>query len=732
MTRRLAQGFVHGRFAVMALWGVAVAASVLLLPRLEIRFSLHPLLKGDREQVRAVREFYRTFPPAEGHAIVALSWDRRITVNDLRRADASAERLEALEEVRDVLSPASLLELEFQGFSLDEWARLGGDGTEPVELGEAPGMSLFRGRFLSRDLQSLAFHVRKARGVATSDFLEAVEREVGGWEQPARLLGTELVLRDMDRILRDNLWQLLALQFVALVIVLPVCFRSFRTAYLPMLSALTALLIYFAVLAAAGQVLGLIYLAGPLLLMVIGLSDGIHLQQRFDDARAAGADVAEALRQTLRSVGSACVLTSLTTAIGFLSLGLSGHPEVRTFGIWCAAGVVIAFGVVLVVLPAGLALFPGRGTQSHLRAHLVPRRRQRWGIPALILLVSGAAGIAFLRIDSSLVQELPSTTPSVRNLDWFARNFQGTDRIEVEVTGPLEDPEVFAAVERMKQMLLEQPGVEGASSWTDAVRFILPQEIVDTPDGPYLGMRALGTLTAFPRNLITREGDRANVIFYVSGEFGSQEFRSFRQRLRELARGLPASARAEVTGYTAMAYDSVGLISETLIKSFGLSLVAITVVLALALRSARLGLICLLPNALPILVAAGCAGWLDIPLRLGMVIVFSVGLGLAVDDTIHLVVRFRQLRGREPAVAVARHLDEALGSAGFGIVLTSLVLLLSAATFLRSDFSTLRETGLILGVITLAALLSDLVFFPWLIERFSRWGISWEPRSRER
>ncbi len=177
-----------------------------------------------------------------------------------------------------------------------------------------------------------------------------------------------------------------------------------------------------------------------------------------------------------------------------------------------------------------------------------------------------------------------------------------------------------------------------------------------------------------------------------------------------------------------MAYHSVNLITETLFRSFGSTFLAITIVLAIALRSLPRALICLIPNVFPILVAFGVAGWFDIPLRVGIVIVFSIGLGLAVDDTIHLVIRLRPLQEERPDPSLRDHLDETLRSSGFAVILTSLVILIAATAFLFSDFTTMRDTGLILGVITIAALLADLMILPWLIERFA--GIFSPKQSR--
>lgn len=718
---RAVRFLVKGRFAILLLWIIGLTICALQLPKLRFEFSLQPLLEGDAAEVEAVRQHMRTFPPAEGHAIISASWDSTITIDQLREAGNWVKRLEKLPEVQRVYSATSILDLRIQGFTLDEWAELGGDGSEPISMGNSPGMGTIRGRFISRDLESLAFHVQKSRGTSYSRLLDALDKETATWNQPVRILGTNLLLRDMGNILKSNLVQLLVLEIIALVIILPLLLRSLLKAYLPLSVAITGLMVYFGVMVAADQPIGLIYLAGPILLLVIGLSDAIHLQQHYCDARSEGLDTIEALKKTLRNVGSACVLTSLTTAIGFLSLIFATHPEVREFGMWCAIGVSIAFFVVVSFLPVALACFPMPVNRPDpLRQVLNPARINRLAVPAALLLTVVSVGAAFVKIDSSVTQELPPTTPSVKNLDWFAKHFHGTDRVEIAVNGPLENPEVFAAVETLQAELTSLDGIVSSNSYVDAIRFALPTKIVDTDEGPYLGLQTLGSLDSFPRDLLTRSGDQATIIFYTTEDFGSHHFQAFAERFHKLHRDLPAQAKFELAGYIAMAYGSINSITNTLLQSFAISLFAITIVMAISLRSPGLALLCVIPNALPIVVAVGLAGWFGVPLRLGVILVFSVGLGLAVDDTIHYMVRFRQLRRQDPTASLKEHLNEALRSSGFAILLTSLVLFIAAAAFLKSDFATMRDTGIMLAIITTAAFLADICILPWLLRIYYR------------
>ncbi|CAN5404777.1 MMPL family transporter [soil metagenome] len=711
----------RGRWIFALLWVALVAGSVMALPQLDFSFNLGRMLRGDEARIAEIRQFYSTFPPSDGHVMVAASAGRTLTIDDLRATVRWADRLRQLPEVEDVLSAQLLLDLELDGFTLDEWAQLGGSGDEPVALGDGPGMETFRGNLISHDLKSVALYVIKAKGTSGRQLNRAIDAnlEPPPWAgAKIRVVGTDYLLDHMGGLLSDNFYALIKFEVLALLVVIPFFMRSLRRAYLPMLSALTALLAYGWIFILAGQKFGVMHLAGPGLILIIGLADAIHMQQKFDDARAEGLGVRDSLVAMFRSVGRACALTSLTTACGFLSLTIARHEEIHDFGIWCAVGVGTAFAIVMFFLPVGLVFFPGQGKVPKLRSLINTRVLRRFAAPATVLLVVLAAGTFRTTVDSSLDRELPDDLEVVRHANWFAEHFRGLDRIEVDLKANLRDPAVFALVERMQDELRTFPGISGSRSYIDAIRMTLAPDVVETNDGPMLGVQALSSGGAFPVHLLNRDLDRACIVFYRTRDFGTGAYEAFRERVRDFADELPPGGSLTLNGNFPMFYESTTLISMTMILSLVCSLAMITLILVVVLRSVRLAILCLVPNAVPLLVVAGISGWLGTPLHLGILIVFSVGLGLAVDDTIHLMVRFKQLQKEKPNGDLRELMDEAIVSTGFAIVLTSIVLLISAACFLGSSFTTMRWTGVTLGIVAVSALLADLMVLPWLIEKF--------------
>jgi hypothetical protein len=158
----------------------------------------------------------------------------------------------------------------------------------------------------------------------------------------------------------------------------------------------------------------------------------------------------------------------------------------------------------------------------------------------------------------------------------------------------------------------------------------------------------------------------------------------------------------------------------TILRSFLLSLLAISLFVTVIFRSPRIGVVSVLPNVLPILATLGVNGWLGIDLRIGIVMIYAVGLGLAVDDSIHLLTRYKQERAERPELGVREGLLRSLRGTGRALVITSLILLVGGLCYLPSDFQSLKDIGVLLSVLILTALLADLFLLPLLIQWTSR------------
>ena len=338
-----------------------------------------------------------------------------------------------------------------------------------------------------------------------------------------------------------------------------------------------------------------------------------------------------------------------------------------------------------------------------------------------LVLALSAIGISRVVVDSSWLGELPANEPVVQDLVWYESNFQGLLTLEAEVEGALDTYEAFQAVERLSDRMLSEEGVTGAETYADWIHEMAghPVDGDEIDEATWARAVALLRLTgdAFPRHIITPDFSHARLMLRTR-DLGTKRYLELQDTLAREAAGLADGLHARPAGYSQMAHESNQLVVTTMAQSLAVSLVAISLFIALAYRSVRLAIISIVPNLLPIVVALGVSGWFGIHMRIGVLMVFCAGIGLAVDDSIHLITRFLQERRAAPDVTIGEHLHRSLRSTGKALVITTAVLAAGALSFLPSNFQSMSDVGVLLTTIVVSALIADLFLFPHLLERF--------------
>lgn len=432
----------------------------------------------------------------------------------------------------------------------------------------------------------------------------------------------------------------------------------------------------------------------PIVVLVVGVSDAIHLVVGWRARRAAGATADAAAVEAFAELSPACFYTSLTTAIGFGALAATGIGLVEEFGLFTALAIGITFAFAMTVLPALLSWLPAHpadlraGPAATAAAPILARARvlaarPRSAVPGLFASVALAAIAAAggLRIDAYLVDDLKDDSAVMRELRWVEERGFGLFQANVLVRGA-------------------DGGLESAEwrRWLAGLRdFARAEPLV-------LGMaveEAEGT-----------EGT-AQVVFAVR-DAGSAATLPFLRRLeRRLAVDPPPAGWAQPTGLIQVFHAYTARILTSFGPSVALGFLTILGVLVFMLRSVRLGLLALVPNVFPLVIVAGVMGAAGIALKPSTVLVFSLAFAIAVDDTIHLLGAFRRSvsRGldRREAVAVA------VCEAGPGILASTLVVSAGFALLMLSSFEVLFLVGLLTLTSSVAAVAADLFLFPALL-----------------
>lgn len=488
------------------------------------------------------------------------------------------------------------------------------------------------------------------------------------------------------------------------------------------------------VLLAEGTVVGTMGWAGvrwnlvlailPPVVFVIGLATGLHLLLAYRAARAGSDNAAAAARSAWTSKGWSVLSTGATTAVGFLALVPSPVGPVRDLGLWMALAVAFVTFVTATVTPAFLVLLdpraaPVRGFEAAgarfgaVCARFAVRRRAVVLLSAGVLAVAALASLPRLAPESNALLYLAEDHP-VRAATARAEH-AGIGLATVELVARRDEP--FAASEIARLERWHDAAELGAPALHRLDAGVLLREarlragIDPGPDVLATALAADSRSRALWNAVVGRDRKSLRVLVFVETIGAETLFPASRSWAESLERTLPGT-RVEVAGRLPLLLETQDTLLATLGISLAISFGVIGLVLWPLLRSARLWALALPPNLGPVLGILGIMGFAGIPLDLATVMVASVALGLAVDDTIHTLGPFRRLA---PELGSRRAVEEVLRRTAGAYLLTALVLASGFGVCALSDFAPTRRFGLLAAGAIGLALVADLLLLPALL-----------------
>lgn len=471
----------------------------------------------------------------------------------------------------------------------------------------------------------------------------------------------------------------------------------------------------------------------PILVSLVGLTDGVHLMVQIRALRAAGADRLQATEQGLSMVGLACFLTSLTTAIGFGSLLLAESVWVRDFGLCSTIGVILCFVSVVTVIP--LACNSWLGNRVHLGhgSSLIDRNLGRidgliGGVLRHHRLLSGLGILSTLILGGIAL----TLTPDQRQSDGLPQKAEATQAL-------MHVDKAFGGLEFSRVDIAWQPSVEADSFEildvvTDVDNLLAGEPLIGHPlsirnlldaqpgSGPSNERMSLLELLPPPlkRAFYTPELREAVVNFRVQ-DLGIAAYGPVFERIESGLLEIQAkhpSFSLELDGRAVWRWRNLYQVVVDLAASLGAASVIILLVLTVVYRSIRLGLISIVPNLFPLAVTAAFLVVVGYNLEIVMVCSFTICLGIAVDDTIHFLTRYREEAAGSADADQA--IQRAFTGVGTALIMTTSVLVAGFSIVIFSDSRDHRIFA-IMGALTIsAALFCDLVFLPALLATFDK------------
>ena len=550
--------------------------------------------------------------------------------------------------------------------------------------------------------------------------------------------------------IKQDLRLFLPLTVLLLVVLLWRSFRSGLAVLLPLGTIGIGLLWLLGLMAALQARFTILALMLPTVMLAIGCSYMIHVVNQIGLVAAARGEAdrltastrVAIIEEAVRFIALPVIVSALTIIAGFLSLSLTTIPAIRETAIYAAIGAAITMVLSLTFLPAGLLLVkhkpitfriglggPTVGLLERVGHWATTHQLLLYAVTAAVVLIS-LVGTWRIVIDIDYFHFFKQRSETTIGLEEINRRLSGavTFNLVIEesegASGGLTSPGDLRRLQQLQRTAEgyrneEGRGIDRTLSVVDflahAQRAFAAEENVGRsepdqtlPDDPAI-IRELLAEESVVRGFVSADGRLARILVR-SNLSGSQSMARAIETLEAKGRELFPKHRVYATGTMVLLNRTSDRIAGEQRLSIGLALVTIFGMLSLLFRSLRVGLTALVPNLIPILFFFGFMGWVGIPLNLTTSLVASVVLGLAVDNAVQFIIRFRRLQGQKETLAAA--IIETMRLSGRPIIYANIALAATFAIFAVSQFEPIGSFGLLSAVTILGCLLEDLILLP--------------------
>lgn len=570
-------------------------------------------------------------------------------------------------------------------------------------------------------------------------------RELAHAHEPrAYVVGEPVQVYDMFRYVEEDGDVLFKVSLSLLAVVLLLLFRRLRWVALPLLVVICSIWWTEATLVIGNLQLSMVSSMLNSLVTIIGIATVAHVAVHFQALQRENVPRPDAIRRTMVELLPAIFWTCATTAAGFLSLLTSEIAPVRSFGIMMALGTLMVLIASTVLLPGGMSLgylrqpskqSDDKGLARKLKqvAQMNERYPKRilWG--SLIFVIFAAAGFSRLTIETDFSKNFRDSSEIVKALDFVETRLGGASTWEVNFPAPSQlNMEYLDRVRALAEDLQQvnppdKTQLTKVISITDTLDFVPSKPFASDPIQSKLDQ--IEDLQAdFESSLYNPEQGRMRIVLRALERQSAEEKLSLIHKVDALAKKhFPGSETKESDqkskavdgepGKAAGIFILLAYLIDSLLRdqlySFLLAATSIWLIMSLAFRSLKLGLISMVPNLFPIVVVIGVMGWTGLTLNIGTAMIASVSMGLTTDSSIHFISSF--LRARSRGASTDEALRSTQHSVGRAIIYATSALVAGFSVLTLSHFIPLIYFGALVSVAMVGGVFGDLVLMPILL-----------------
>ncbi|AJR05685.1 hypothetical protein C9J03_00825 [Photobacterium gaetbulicola] len=570
-----------------------------------------------------------------------------------------------------------------------------------------------------------------------------IETERSGYE--FYMAGGPITDAAFDQLAQKDGATLNPILWTTLLVALFLLFRNIWAVLVPFIVACFAIVITLGITSMLGFKLNTMTVSLPQFIMAIAVAGSLHIISGFLFKKSTSASTADAVRYTVLKNFKPIMLTSITTAIGFFSFIFASVEPIKTVGLMAGFGTLVLSVLFLTLMPIILSLYPKKPSKRLTKANYLNGqgfvRLSKWinyRQKGVLTLGAVAALIAAICVPSIKIDTL--TSEYFSDNYWFkqAINFiekEGSGAAVFEILIHSEKPGDVATKQYMDQLSYftdylteEAPGgftsvyslstiiknINRAMNQNDPTYHVIPED--DQTIAQYLFLYSLSVPVGMDINDRINISESSSRITVIRPLLSTNQSRLDMKEIHDWVENNLTGIDIEFTGRDVLYTNMGNNIAMTFVKSLGVALVGITLLIAVMYRSVKYAILSLIPNVFPLVVVVAVMVIFEVRLNVGTVMVASLALGIAVDDTIHFLNHY--LASKKAAFTTQESIENTLKLIGYPIFSTTAVLILSFLTFILANFNPNLYFGLLLSVGIFVAFISDAFLLPAVLLRF--------------
>ena len=528
---------------------------------------------------------------------------------------------------------------------------------------------------------------------------------------------------------------------IILLLVLYIMFKSMKIVLLPILTVFISVIWILGLMSLFDFSINIITYIVPTLVMIVGVADSVHILIKYNQDIKISNNTKISIKKTIQGIGNAILLTSLTTSIGFLSLLSTNIVMIKEFGFLVAIGVLIAFLVSIFLIPPLLILMDNtyplktksskKGIRYYILKQIVEVNKNHHFIILIISSIFIALFIYFaskVESNSALLDDLSSGNELFDDMKFTEENMGAVFPFEVIITAKDEknnfiengiaNSRIIVFVDKIQKKINSIPEIRKTISVVDYLDIIHDNFNEEFEEKSYLNDELIFQYFVLNedifQNLINFEYSKTRISARIK-DINSTRAKEIVKEINEWkSENIPDDIQISLTGTTLMALKVNDYLVNNLIISFLIAFGVIFVSMGFLFKSLKLAIFSMIPNLIPILFMAAIMGIFDIKLRPTTAMTFAIAFGIAVDDTIHYMVRFRQELSMNNGNFIKAN-SETIFSTGNAIISTSLILGCGFLVMVSSNFLPSRDFGFLSAITMFGAIIGDLFFLPTML-----------------